>query len=423
MKKTIYLLVVLAAIMGNVLTCCNGDGSGEGSNSKTSGDTNQIDSTEYPQMSDYVVSQPEKVKAYIDASGSMRGYFSKGSDGRFISAISNSKADETVWMDDQFTPIKGSLNTAVQDGTFQGADSRFDMMIQRIREDLELDSIANLGLLFTDGIISSSVAQTQKDPKHTIKSFTELKNAITEELKNRGLAVSLFRLESKFDGHYWNYQNQDAGNVVIQNRPFYVIAIGSPEVVRYFNTNNKLNAEFESWGLFNDVNKKKENKYVLTPYNASDWKGREFKGKKDIKFSLPLPKYVCDLGWDYIKKNTIVELNDNDITKDVDFQPDNSKSISSVQLSWNTDRTENAKAPVLYPQKDNEFTVKIVKNDSSSFYTDSLSCEDDSLIATDSVLQKQTFGLKYLREGLREGVGEGVETVIFKVQKKFKVTN
>ena len=421
MKKKIYLVVVLAAIMGTVLTCCKGGGSDEGSNSKTD---NIIQEDEYPQMSDYVVSQPKIVKAYIDASGSMRGYFSKGSDGRFISAISDADADEIVWMDDSFTPIKSdNLTSAVLDGSFKGADSRFDNMILRIREDLEFDSVQNLGLLFTDGIISSSVAETNKVPDYTIKSFTVLKNHIKKSLVDSGLAISLLRLESKFDGHYWNYQNKDAGNVVIQNRPFYVIAIGSPEVVRYFNTNNKLNAEFESWGLFNDVNKKKENKYVLTPYNASDWKEREFKGKKDIKFSLPLPKYVCDMGWDFIKNNAIFELNDNDITKVVDFQPDNAKSITGVQLSWNTDRMENPKAPIFNPQNDNVLTVKIVKNDSSSFYTDSLSCEDDSLIATDSVLQKQTFGLKYLREGLREGVGEGVETVIFKVQKKFKVTN
>ncbi len=383
-----------------------------------------LDSLEYPQMSDFVVTKPEKVKVYVDASGSMRGYFSEGSDGRFISAISNADANETVWMDANFTPIEKPLNSALLKGTLSGADSRFDNMISRICEDLRFDSLPNLGLLFTDGIISSSAAQTKLNSTHTVKSFTELKNDIKKELDNHGLAVSLLRLESKFDGHYWDYQNNDAGNIVIENRPFYVIAIGNPEVVRYFIANNELGAEQEAWGIYNDVNRKHDEKYVLTPLPASDWNGNEFIGKKDIKFSLPLPKYVCDLGWDYIQANSVIELNGNDITGIVDLQPNkNAKSIDGVLLSWNTDRMESPKAPIFNPQNDNVLTVKIVKSETSSFYTDELSCEDDLQIATDTNLQKQTFGLKHLRDGLREGVGEGAETVIFKVQKIFKVTN
>ena len=415
MKKTFLFTIAIFIALLFIRCDCPGSTSGP--------DKVGLDSLEYPQMSDYVVTKPEKVKVYVDASGSMRGYFSEGSDGRFISAISNADANETVWMDANFTPIEKPLNSALLKGTLSGADSRFDNMISRICEDLRLDSLPNLGLLFTDGIISSSASQTKRNSTHTVKSFTELKNDIKKELDNHGLAVSLLRLESKFDGHYWDYQNNDAGNIVIENRPFYVIAIGNPEVVRYFIANNELGAEQEAWGIYNDVNRKHDEKYVLTPLPASDWNGNEFIGKKDIKFSLPLPKYVCDLGWDNIQANSVIELNGNDITGIVDLQPNkNAKSIDGVLVSWNTDPAESKKAPVLIPTK-NVLLMKIMKNDKSSFYTDELSCEDDLQIATDTNLQKQTFGLKYLRDGLREGVGEGAETVVFKVQKIFKVTN
>ena len=411
MKKTFFFTI--AIFIALLLIKCNCPVSNPGR------DTVSLDSLEYPEMSDYIVTKPEKVKVYVDASGSMRGYFSKGSDGRFIGAISNADANEIVWMDDDFTPIKGALNSAVLDGSFKGADSRFDNMISRICEDLRFDSLSNLGLLFTDGIISSSVAETNKDPNHTVKSFTQLKNDIKKALVNSGLAISLVRLESKFDGHYWNYQNKDAGNIVIENRPFYVIAIGNPEVVRYFIANNELGAEQEAWGIFNDVSRKHDEKYVLTSLPASDWNGNEFIGKKDIKFSLPLPKYVCDLGWNYIQENTVIELNNKDVTKLVKLQQTlKDNSVTGVELLWDTDRTVNPNAPMLIP-KGNVLVLKIKKNDSSSFYADSLSCDDDLQIATDTKLQTQTFGLKYLREGLRQGIGESDETVMFKVQRKF----
>ena len=76
--------------------------------------------------------EPEFVNAYIDASASMKGYFSKNSDGRFITAISNSGVDKLFWLDKKYTEIKGIPTNQLLTGEFKGGDSQFHEMLENV---------------------------------------------------------------------------------------------------------------------------------------------------------------------------------------------------------------------------------------------------------------------------------------------------
>ena len=379
----------------------------------------------YVKICTFNMDAPQKVKAYIDASGSMRGYFSKGSDGRFISAISNANADEVVWLDNELSPIQGSLNMAVLDGSYKGKDSKFDEMITRICEDLCLDSAENLGLLFTDGIISSSKTETDKDPEHTKKSFVVLQNDIIKAIQNKQeLAIAFFYLKSKYAGAYYNYQNKPVSNLVVNDRPFYVIAIGKADQVRYFMLNNQLNAACESWGLYNGIQTvKNDSIFIFTPTPKTDWKddlylASDAKGTT-IKFSLPLPEYVCNMGWDSLSRNLQIEFNSRVMEQGAFALSSINRNgkLEGLEVEFETDKVKCRTAPTLVP-RDNRLVLKVTKSNTSEGY-EAMGCEDDLDIKNDDKLQSQTFGLNYLRAGLRRGVNEGDTVVVFSTQYSF----
>lgn len=353
------------------------------------------------EICDYAAEKPQKVKAYVDASGSMKGYFNLGSDGRFIGAISNANADETVWMNQNFTPICHPLNIDVLNADYKGRDSRFDLMIHRIANDLKFDSSLSLGLLYTDGIISSSKEETDKDPNHTLKSRDELRNAIAHELENDSLAIAFLKLESRFDGTYNDYTNKKIPNLEVQDRPFYVMAIGKAPQVRYFVQNNSLNAElYDTFGLYGSLRTDTTANYLL----SIDQKKWEFK--------LSLPKYINDLGEEYIKKNLQVELNNLDVKEFVSLKRIDKQLI----LTLTTYSKNNSKAPTIKP-KGNTLHLSIIKKDVEKFAD--LNCDDDRKIAENDTIQQQTFMLTTLIDGIKKGTGENGELVMFRASITF----
>lgn len=353
------------------------------------------------EICDFAAEKPQKVKVYVDASGSMKGYFSLGSDGRFIGAISNANADEAVWMDQSLTPIRHPLNTEVLNAGYKRDDSRFHEMINRIAKNLKSDSCLSLGLFYTDGIISSSLEETEKDQNHTLKSRVELRNAIAKELEKDSLAIAFLMLESRFDGSYADYTNTNILNLKVQDRPFYVMAIGKAPQVRYFVKHNALGSKlYETFGLYSSLRTDTTANYLL----SIDQKKWEFK--------LSLPPYINDLGESYIKKNFRVELNNQDVTGFV-----SSKQIDKqLILTLTTYSKDNSEAPTINP-KGNTFHLSIIKKDVEEFAN--LNCVDDREIAKIDSIQKQTFMLSTLLEGIKMGTGEKGELVMFRASITF----
>ena len=353
------------------------------------------------EICDYVAEKPQKVKVYVDASGSMKGYFSLGSDGRFIGAISNANADEAVWMDQGLTPIRHPMNTEVLNAEYKRDDSRFHEMINRIAKDLKSDSCLSLGLFYTDGIISSSPTETKIDQNHTLKSKVELRNAIAKELENDSLAIAFLMLESRFDGTYVDYTNTNIPDLKVQDRPFYVMAIGKAPQVRYFVKHNNLGSKlYETFGLYDSLRTDTTANQLL----SIDQKKWEFK--------LSLPPYINDLGESYIKKNFRVELNNQDVTGFV-----SSKQIDKqLILTLTTYSKDSTDAPTIKP-KGNTFNLSNIKKDVEEFAN--LNCIDDSEIAKIDSIQKQTFMLSTLLEGIKMGTGEKGELVVFRASITF----
>ena len=354
--------------------------------------------------------KPAFVNAYIDASGSMKGYFSKNSDGRFITALSNAAPQKTMWMDSKKTELQGIPTNQLLTSRFSGGDSRFDMMLSDIIIRDSLNKSNGVSLLFTDGILSASVAQTKSNPEYMPMSFTVFKNEIAKAIKDKGVAVSVLKLESKYDGTYWNYQNKSVTNLQVENRPFYIIAMGKADRIRHFMANNKLDAKLTAeFGVYdNTVESTSDN--TFTPVTPKDWDGTKFKGN-NIEFYLTLPDYVAKLGNAYIKNNLVVEIDGNDETSKLD----SCVNIMGSNLSIKNWAVNDVTKPILTPGE-HTLTVRVKKvmlQEWTHLYT-----EDDKDIKTNFVKQSQTFALEYLLKGIKEGT-ETDDVIIFSSTIKF----
>ena len=81
---------IVLSLLTFIFVSCGGGGKGTSSSQSKSSTSISYD--------DALV-KPKFVNAYIDVSSSMKGYFSRQSDGRFITAVSNANPDHLFWMD------------------------------------------------------------------------------------------------------------------------------------------------------------------------------------------------------------------------------------------------------------------------------------------------------------------------------------
>lgn len=353
--------------------------------------------------------EPAFVNAYIDASGSMKGYFCVQSDRRFITALSNANPQKTMWMDSKYTELKGIPTNQLLTNNFRGGDSRFDTMLSCIIDQDTLEASNGVSLLFTDGILSASKKETDQNSEFMLQSFDVFRNSIAKSIKGKGVAFVIFKLESNYNGTYWNYQNKPVGRVAVENRPFYVIAVGKPERIRYFVANNQLCSKLTTeFGIYDT---KVENKGgTFTPITPTDWDGSKLKGNR-IEFCLTLPDYIADLGDAYVEKNLVIEFDNIDET---------TKLRMNVSAMGKNLRVENwasndLSKPILTPGE-HTLTVKIKKAMQEEWRK--LYCEDDKDIKTNNDKQIQTFALEYLLKGIQEGT-EARDVVIFSSTIKF----
>lgn len=184
--------------------------------------------------------QPNAVKVYIDASGSMRDYFGKTNIANVSDALTglgqateSLEAEYYVWNGDgKHTPIsQKDLTTRLINKSLNGKSSTFDKIFSKM---IELATPDTLTVLLSDGIMSSSSSQTNLSNAFTDYDKGHLKNEIQKAVKGKGKAISIYRIMGDFDGNYFTKANKPIK--YSGTRPFYVFVVGNKDNVRYFDT-------------------------------------------------------------------------------------------------------------------------------------------------------------------------------------------
>lgn len=226
--KKIYLVGIIGAVLSAIIfyACKPGSGVGE----ETGGEkTTEVS---------LPMSAPSTLKVFIDASGSMRPYFGDQDIKNITNALSSLnqvveslEAEYYVWGDETHAiPGKELTNKLIQKN-LNGKASAFDVIFEKMTKIAGKDTLA---VLLSDGIISSTPNATSVSEKFTDYDKGTLVNAIQKSLKDKGKAVSVYRMKGNFNGSYCNKGNK--GVLYKGERPFFVIIVGDPNNVRYFDS-------------------------------------------------------------------------------------------------------------------------------------------------------------------------------------------
>lgn len=179
---------------------------------------------------------PNLTKIFIDASGSMKPYFRADENGMIntLSEIKNLNIDNTnIYFLGSAKAYTGYITNILGEINKQpnlSATTFHDFFNESA---CRLDSVNELIYLVTDGIMSVGSG-------NTAKALVQLRGQITNSLKcHSNLAAAIFRYEGGYNGDYWNSKNQKItanecpllkGEI---KRPYYVIALGRKEVIRW----------------------------------------------------------------------------------------------------------------------------------------------------------------------------------------------
>lgn len=411
--KSIILLGLFSFALASSFVSCGGDGSktdGEQKEKKTKV-TNNSGSEECSDISKMII--------YIDASGSVKGYFSNGSDGKFGNAITylaqykGLNSPVYFWgKNTKETKVStsvnaaGGVNAALRAKSAYGQDSYFNEMFKQMVNLIKTDSV-DAACLVTDGIYGVGNDLTRKDIEHAKKTLPDFMGEVKNAFTGTNLAVGIFKLSSTFSATsatdaYITYQNKPIYPITIENRPFYVIVIGKPGKVNSFAKDNELGAELSLVMGGHNINMHNSCRLSDPKHfkNDGSWKGNRSDSETNLSVLFP----QCIGNDEYIKNNITVTLNGKRIEN---------YNVSKSRLTITEEIETNA---IVKPGRESEFNV--VVDNTIPLEWRNLFNEDDKNIKTDASLQSKTFGLKYLLEGILKGTSpDTLVNISFKFKK------
>lgn len=246
--KTKHFIVLMLFCIALVNTGCGGK-STSGSKSETENDTTDT-TRQGTSIVDTITIKPRKPSSatlLFDASGSMHGYLNSSGDSRFIGVISHfeNMSGHTVvrlYGKEEGNPIERTdFDRKLNNRKIKWSnESDLKAMVRSMIG--HVSGGDDICFLLTDGILSGSDADINDSPD---KSYNiRMRQKMSEDLssllseKKGELCALIARYNAKFNGKYSCYNN-DGKKLINKDRPFFVIAIGKWECVKYIE--GKLN--------------------------------------------------------------------------------------------------------------------------------------------------------------------------------------
>lgn len=376
-----------------------------------------------------IVRNVKNIHFYIETSASMGGYFKRDAEFKTIISDLTSKLEQSIKrpLDIRFIAedeLKypgdaGSLSREI--AITQIARQKSSELHKILSKIAKGNAIDDVSIFVSDCILSfpdSDIAKNQEINKQ--EAPNALKNNIYttfSELKNKGLATSVYAFNSQFYGTYYNYKN-DKININGTRRPFYVWVIADKEILRKFNStlsgiNTFKPEKYLHFGL-NDEAVSKFNIITQIERNFGEGivEGNEIVGigtKTKISKSNPLsicaaldlstlPDYAAQIP--YLQKNLIV----NGGGCDISFQVKDKKAVDISKLRSEPQKKvyQNATHIIIFKVESMPLSKSLIDISLplqyDSWYKD-WSCMDDLELAR---LESKTFAFEYLINGVKE---------------------
>lgn len=348
-----------------------------------------------------------RVKVYVDNSDSMKGYYQSPKSAPVIEVLSaiqtffgerdrniqgyyvdsKSKNNFTSYPLDELVSDLTMKKLRKYDDSYQLSD-----IIGKMISDIKSDSTARVvDFLITDGIPSGTNEEinSTKERDFNILSAAALQRRISDKfIGTKDIAVSVYQFKSGFKGLYWFYNN-DHKDMSFDSRPFYVIALGERELVTELAEKEAAGLEYfkaEKKVHFGGVDVSKMS-FAPTRVESYEFEDSE-KINKTIEISLKgLPYFAKNEK--FLKKNATLKIDG----KEIDSEKWRVESDYIITYTLNI-------------EEDMEYPIEIVVKNATPSWVEGCTCYDDKKLLKDRPLEfvNKTFNLKYLIEGLKNGV-------------------
>lgn len=347
---------------------------------------------------------------YVDASGSMKGYLGATADDRFIgtlAAFMYSAPTEVRLYGTQAgkalssSQFEAQLNAkSIQWSSESDLTKMISSLIQRISS-----GYASYGILITDGIMSGSNSEIQRETNYNktrrgllTQKVLNVFKTYKENSDNKQLSAIVIQYTSYFSGKYYDYKNT---NITLNNkeRPYYAIIFVESEKCEAYLQNIESNDALKSYTNIYVIGESKPDIKILpdgkttTPVsgavqlNTAAIKTNEGKAAFVVN-TQTLPVYMRNV--EYIQKN--IEL----IKKD-------SKG-EQIIISPERYSLEVARNKVVFSISPNYIKGSLIQvkiKNSHPEWVLLMSTDDDSQIAYDEIELGKTFNFKYLMDGFK----------------------
>lgn len=347
---------------------------------------------------------------YVDASGSMKGYLGASSDDRFIGTLAafmySAPTEVRLFGTQEGKALSSSqfekqLNAkSIQWSAESDLTKMISSLIQRISSEY-----ASYGILITDGIMSGSNSEIQREPNYNktrrgllTQKILNVFKTYNDNKENKQLNAIVIQYTSSFGGKYYDYKN---ANITLNNkeRPYYAIIFVKSEdcnsYLQKLEQNDALKAYTNIYVIGESQPEIKILPYKETASLASG--GLQLNSaairKNDGNLALTvtiqkLPNYMRDA--EYIQNNIeLIKINDRGEQQVISPERYTLEVASNrLVLSINPNYIKGSK-------------IKVKIKNSLPRWIETVSSDDDSQIAYDESELARTFNFKYLMDGFK----------------------
>lgn len=284
MKKIILVVLGILVICGVYVAC-----------RKIPPKTHNTIAAQYENVINEAAPQkPAEAEIYIDASGSMKPYFS---DEEIINAVSRIEGLMTNHTKVYFLANPPKLYNGLIDQILGQVSKQPSLCATTFhdffkKQGARADTTNTIVYLVTDGIMSIG---NQGDTK---KALIGLENRIKASLEgHKNLAAAVFRYSGNYNGQYYNQNNVPLK--INQERPFYIIAVGQRPCIEWLKDQKPDDLYNPKGKLFlglHDLDGHKES--TVVPNIA----GNKIDPLKVVNLTLDLPECLYDMHETTLKK-------------------------------------------------------------------------------------------------------------------------
>jgi len=265
----------------------------------------------------------------------------------------------------------------------------FDVIFGQVLETVNKNSVA---VLAADFIFSPGKGVNVTE--YLEKQRNSIRVKFSQKIDELNLAVLALKMESEFDGNYWNCKSDNAGRVVAK-RPYYIWFIGLPQHLTQIAKNERMFVTLSSNGFTGERlifesgagAKQPEVRIVASENYSFDNKNHSIKAKRAQK------------GTNYI---FTMEANFNDAFRDSVFYADTANyAVRDYELSVNARPPRNFRHRLsLRAEKITQGTVNISVMGKIPGWVNKVNSIDDTGIRTDVSEQGKTFGFLHIVGGV-----------------------